>query len=149
LVERHEEVARLLGDSTTIANKDRFRELSKEYSRLDEVVRDFNVYRQLEQNVAAADELRASPDPDMRDLAEDEYKELVGRRAALERQLLLHLVPKDPDDDANLFLEVRAGTGGDEAAIFAGDLFRMNTRYAERQGCSVEILSASHGEHGG
>ena len=85
----------------------------------------------------------------MRDLAEDEYKELVGRRTALERQLLLHLVPKDPDDDANLFLEVRAGTGGDEAAIFAGDLFRMYSRYAERQGWSVEILSASPGEHGG
>jgi peptide chain release factor 1 len=149
LVERHEEVARLLGDSATIANKDRFRDLSKEYSRLDEVVRDFNVYRQLEENVAAADELRASSDPDMRDLAEEEYKELVGRRTALERQLLLHLVPKDPDDDANLFLEVRAGTGGDEAAIFAGDLFRMYSRYAERQGWSVEILSASQGEHGG
>jgi peptide chain release factor 1 len=149
LVERHEEVARLLGDGATISDKDRFRELSKEYSRLDEVVRDFNVYRQLEQNVAAADELRASSDPDMRDLAEDEYKELVGRRTVLERQLLLHLVPKDPDDDANLFLEVRAGTGGDEAAIFAGDLFRMYSRYAERQGWSVEILSASQGEHGG
>ena len=84
--------------------------------------------------IAAAAELRASADPDMRALAEDEHKELVGRRAALERQLLLHLVPKDPDDDANLFLEVRAGTGGDEAAIFAGDLFRMYSRYAERQG---------------
>ena len=74
---------------------------------------------------------------------------LVERRAALERQLLLHLVPKDPDDDANLFLEMRAGTGGDEAAIFAGDLFRMYSRYAERQGWSVEILSANPGEHGG
>jgi peptide chain release factor 1 len=149
LVERHEEVARLLGDTATIADKNRFRELSKEYARLNEVVRDFNVYRQLEQNVAAADELRASSDPDMRDLAEDEYKELVGRRTALERQLLMHLVPKDPDDDANLFLEVRAGTGGDEAAIFAGDLFRMYSRYAERKGWSVEVLSANAGEHGG
>ena len=85
----------------------------------------------------------------MRELADDEYKALVERRAALERRLLAHLVPKDPDDDANLFLEVRAGTGGDEAAIFAGDLFRMYSRYAERQGWSVEILSASLGEHGG
>jgi peptide chain release factor 1 len=149
LVERHEEVARLLGDTATISDKDRFRELSKEYARLDEVTRDFNVYRELEQHVAAADELRASSDPDMRDLAEVEYKELVERRTALERQLLMHLVPKDPDDDANLFLEVRAGTGGDEAAIFAGDLFRMYSRYAERQRWSVEVLSANPGEHGG
>ena len=85
----------------------------------------------------------------MRALADDEHKVLVERRTALERQLLMHLVPKDPDDDANLFLEVRAGTGGDEAAIFAGDLFRMYSRYAERQGWRVEILSANPGEHGG
>jgi peptide chain release factor 1 len=149
LVERHEEVARLLGDASTIADKERFRELSKEYARLDVVARDFNVYRDLERDIAAAEELRASADADMRALAEDEYKELAGRRTALERQLLLHLVPKDPHDDANLFLEVRAGTGGDEAAIFAGDLFRMYSRYAERQGWTVEVLSANHGEHGG
>ncbi len=149
LVERHEEVSRLLGDPATITNKDRFRELSKEYARLDEVVRDFSLYRQLEGDVAAAAELRGCTDSDMRALAEDEHKELAGRLAALERQMLLHLVPKDPDDDANLFLEVRAGTGGDEAAIFAGDLFRMYSRYAERQGWTVEVLSSSAGEHGG
>ena len=149
LVERHEEVARLLGDAATIANKERFRDLSKEYSRLDEVARDFNLHRELERDIAAAAELRESGDPDMRALAEDEHKELAGRLTALERQLLLHLVPKDPHDDANLFLEVRAGTGGDEAAIFAGDLFRMYSRYAERQGWTVEVLSANPGEHGG
>jgi peptide chain release factor 1 len=149
LVERHEEVARLLGDASTIADKERFRDLSKEYARLDAVAKDFNVYRDLERDIAAAEELRASGDADMRALAEDEYKELAERRAALERQLLLHLVPRDPHDDANLFLEVRAGTGGDEAAIFAGDLFRMYSRYAERQGWTVEILSANPGEHGG
>jgi peptide chain release factor 1 len=149
LVERHEEVARLLGDAATIANKERFRDLSKEYARLDEVARDFSLHRELERDVAAAAELRVSSDPDMRALAEDEHKELSGRLAALERQLLRHLVPKDPHDDANLFLEVRAGTGGDEAAIFAGDLFRMYSRYAERQGWSVEVLSSNPGEHGG
>jgi peptide chain release factor 1 len=149
LVERHEEVARLLGDAATIADKDRFRELSKEYSRLDEVVRDFGAYRELEREIAVAEELRNGSDPELRALAEDEHKELVARRADLERQLLVHLVPKDPDDDANLFLEVRAGTGGDEAAIFAGDLFRMYSRYAERQRWTVEILSANPGEHGG
>jgi peptide chain release factor 1 len=149
LVERHEEVSRVLGDPATITNKDRFRELSKEYARLDEVVRDFSLHRELEGDLAAAAELRGSTDPDMRSLAEDEHKELAGRLAALERQMLLHLVPKDPDDDANLFLEVRAGTGGDEAAIFAGDLFRMYSRYAERQGWAVEVLSSNAGEHGG
>jgi peptide chain release factor 1 len=149
LVERHEEVARLLGDAATIADKERFRDLSKEYARLDAVANDFNVYRTLERDIAAAEELRASGDADMRAMAEDEYKQLAERRTALERQLLLHLVPKDPHDDANLFLEVRAGTGGDEAAIFAGDLFRMYSRYAERQGWTVEVLSANPGEHGG
>ena len=149
LVERHEEVARLLGDAATITDKDRFRELSKEYARLDGVTRDFNLHRELERDIAAAAELRESGDADMRALADDEHKELAGRLTALERQLLMHLVPKDPHDDANLFLEVRAGTGGDEAAIFAGDLFRMYSRYAERQGWTVEVLSANPGEHGG
>jgi peptide chain release factor 1 len=149
LVERHEEVARLLGDADTISDKERFRELSKEYARLDEVPHDFNAHRKLEDDIAAAEEMRAGDDAEMRALAEDEHKALVLRRDELERRLLLHLVPKDPDDDANLFLEVRAGTGGDEAAIFAGDLFRMYSRYAERQGWTVEILSANQGEHGG
>jgi peptide chain release factor 1 len=149
LVERHEEVARLLGDAATIADKDRFRELSKEYARLDEVARDFNAYRALESELAAAEELRAGGDPELRALADEEHRTLAQRRAELERKLLLHLVPKDPNDDANLFLEVRAGTGGDEAAIFAGDLFRMYSRYAERQGWTVEVLSSNPGEHGG
>jgi peptide chain release factor 1 len=149
LVERYEEVARLLSDASTIADKERFRELSKEFARLDEVARDFNAYRRLERDVAAAEDLRSSEDPELRAMAEDEYHQLVERQAELERQLLVHLVPRDPDDDANLFLEVRAGTGGDEAAIFAGDLFRMYSRYAERQGWSVEVLSSSPGEHGG
>jgi peptide chain release factor 1 len=149
LVERHEEVGRLLGDARTIADKDRFRELSKEYARLDEVARDFNEYRDLERNITSAEELRDGADAELSELADDEHKELVAQREVLERRLLLHLVPKDPDDDANLFLEVRAGTGGDEAAIFAGDLFRMYSRYAERQGWTVEILSANAGEHGG
>ena len=86
LVERHEEVARLLGDAATIADKDRFRDLSKEYARLDEVARDFNLHRELERDIAAAAELRASGDPDMRALAEDEHKELTGRLTALERR---------------------------------------------------------------
>ena len=149
LVERYEEVGRLLSDSATIADKERFRELSKEYARLAEVAQDFGEYRKLEEDIAASAELRESNDLELRKLAEDEHRDLVARRDAREQKLLGHLVPKDPDDDANLFLEIRAGTGGDEAAIFAGDLFRMYSRYAERQGWSVEILSANAGEHGG
>jgi peptide chain release factor 1 len=149
LVERYEEVARLLSDPSTIADKDRFRELSREYARLGEVAHDFAAYRELESDIAAAEEMRAGTDAGLRELAEEELHDLTEQRATRERDLLLHLVPTDPDDDANLFLEIRAGTGGDEAAIFAGDLFRMYSRYAERNGWSVEILSANPGEHGG
>ena len=125
LVERYEEVARLLSDADVIADKERFRELSKEYARLAQVAEDFEAYLRLERDIAASEELRAADDPELRKLAEDELHALVEQREERERALLLHLVPKDPDDDANLFLEIRAGTGGDEAAIFAGDLFRM------------------------
>ena len=149
LVERYEEVGRLLSAPGTLTDKDRFRELSKEYSRLGQVAEDFGAYRKLEDDIAASEEMRSGSDAELRELAEEEHADLVARRDAREQALLVHLVPKDPDDDANLFLEIRAGTGGDEAAIFAGDLYRMYSRYAERQGWSVEILSASSGEHGG
>ncbi len=149
LTERHEEIARLLSEPDVIADQNRFRELSREYARLEEPVADFNAWRQLEADTEAANELCAGDDVQMRALGEEELEGLQSRREALERTLALHLVPRDPDDDANLFLEVRAGTGGDEAALFAGDLFRMYGRYAERQGWQVEVLSASEGEHGG
>jgi peptide chain release factor 1 len=149
LVERYEEVGRLLSEPETIAHKERFRDLSKEYARLGEVAEDFAAYQKLEADIAASTELRNSDDAELRKLAEDEHRDLVARRDAREQRLLGHLVPRDPDDDANLFLEIRAGTGGDEAAIFAGDLFRMYSRYAERRGWTVEVLSSSPGEHGG
>jgi len=149
LVERYEEVARLLSDAAVITDKDRFRELSKEYARLGPVAEDFAAYQKLEKDIAESKELSDGDDAELRDLADVEQRELVAHRDEIERGLLAHLVPKDPDDDANLFLEVRAGTGGDEAAIFAGDLFRMYSRYAERQGWNVEVLSSNPGEHGG
>jgi peptide chain release factor 1 len=149
LVERYEEVGRLLSEPAAASDKDRFRELSKEYSRLGQVAEEFDAYRKLEADIAASDEIRSGSDPELRELAQEEHETLVAQRDAREQALLVHLVPKDRDDDANLFLEIRAGTGGDEAAIFAGDLFRMYSRYAERQGWSVEILSANPGEHGG
>jgi peptide chain release factor 1 len=149
LVERYEEVARLLSEPAVIADKERFRELSKEYARLGQVAEEFDTYRRIEKDIASSEEMRDGGDAELRKLAEDELRDLTAQRDARERELLAHLVPKDPDDDANLYLEVRAGTGGDEAAIFAGDLFRMYSRYAERQGWTIEVLSANPGEHGG
>jgi peptide chain release factor 1 len=149
LAERYEEIAHLLSDPGTIADKERFRDLSREYSRLETVATDFGTFMKLERELAAAEELVASGDPELKGLGEEEVESLQGQLDAREKALLLHLVPKDPDDDANLFLEIRAGTGGDEAALFAGDLFRMYSRYAETQGWKVEVLSASEGEHGG
>ncbi|HEY5566593.1 MAG TPA: peptide chain release factor 1 [Gammaproteobacteria bacterium] len=147
--ERHEEIARLLSDPQTIKNQERFRDLSREYARLADVTKDFSAFLALEKEILAAQELTTSDDAELQKLGLEELESLRERGATLEARLAKHLVPKDPDDDANLFLEIRAGTGGDEAAIFAGDLFRMYGRYAERQGWHLEVLSLSAGEHGG
>ena len=149
LTERYEEIAHLLSDPGVIADKNKFRELSREYARLEPVARDFAAFQSVSRAEESAREMLASDDADMRALAEEELATLAERAEVLEASLSVHLVPKDPDDDANLFLEIRAGTGGDEAALFAGDLFRMYSRYAERQGWQVEVLSAREGEHGG
>ena len=147
LAERHQEVALLLAQPESAGDVARFRELSKEYAQLEPVANSLKAFD------AAGDALGAArgllDDPDMRELASTEIAELEQRQAQLERELSLLLLPKDTRDEANIFLEVRAGTGGDEAAIFAGDLFRMYARYAERRGWHVEILSSSAGEHGG
>jgi peptide chain release factor 1 len=149
LKERYEEVSHLLADPGVIADNDRFRDYSREYSRLEPVVRDFAAFESAEQDLASATEISGSDDPDMRAMGEEEQERVESQLESLEQTLLVHLIPHDPDDDANLFLEIRAGTGGDEAALFAGDLFRMYSRYAESQGWKVEVLSASEGEHGG
>ena len=149
LVERFEEVGHLLSDADVIADQNRFRDLSKEYARLEALAKDFGAYQRLERDVAAAQEMCSSEDAELRALGEEELESLLEQRQEQEQRLTLHLIPADPDDDANLFLEIRAGTGGDEAAIFAGDLFRMYSRYAEQQGWRVEVLSSSEGEHGG
>ena len=149
LVERHEEVAGLLSDPSVIGEQGRFRDLSREYARLEPVVRDYRAWRKAGSDVAAARDMAGERDPELRAMAQDELTDATARMEALELTLQKHLVPSDPLDEANIYLEIRAGTGGDEAAIFAGDLFRMYSRYAERQGWDVEILSASEGEHGG
>jgi peptide chain release factor 1 len=123
LAERHEEVGRLLADPGVIGDNARFRSLSREYAQLEPVARGLSDYAQAQRDLQAAEAMRA--DPELRELAEEEIPAAQQRLAALDEQLALLLVPKDPRDEANLFLEVRAGTGGDEAALFAGDLFRM------------------------
>jgi len=147
LAERYEEVGHLLSDASIINDNNRFRALSKEYSQLEPVAQNLALYRQAQKDLVSAEQMRN--DPEMRELADEEIPLAQARIAELDEQLSLLLIPKDPRDDANLFLEVRAGTGGDEAAIFAGDLFRMYSRYAEKQRWLVEIVSASEGEHGG
>jgi peptide chain release factor 1 len=149
LTERHEEIAHLLSDPQTIKDQGRFRDLSREYARLTDLAKDFGAFRALEGEIRAAQELAASDDAELRTLGTEELETLQERSRGLEEALTAHLVPRDPNDDANLFLEVRAGTGGDEAAIFAGDLFRMYSRYAERKGWRLEVLTSSAGEHGG
>ncbi|WP_018983945.1 peptide chain release factor 1 [Salinimonas chungwhensis] len=149
LVERFDEVQALLGDPDVIGNQDKFRALSKEYSQLEDVVKGFNAYRQAEQNLASANEMLEEDDAEMREMAQEEIKSAKAELAALEEELQILLLPRDPNDDHSCFLEIRAGAGGDEAAIFAGDLFRMYSRFAEHQGWRVELVSASEGEHGG
>jgi peptide chain release factor 1 len=147
--QRFEELAHLLADPDIIGNSEQFRDLSVEYARLQPTAAAFAGYRRLEQELASAHDMLTDADSDMRALGAEELaavkQHLEQRDAELQRLLL----PRDARDQGNIFLEIRAGTGGDEAAIFAGDLQRMYSRYAESQGWQVEILSESHGEHGG
>jgi peptide chain release factor 1 len=149
LNERFEEVGHLLGDPAVISKQNQFRELSMEYSRLNPLIDRYRRFLGLEDDMATARELMADADAETRGMGEEELKDLTPKMAVEELELQKLLVPKDPHDDSNIFLEVRAGTGGDEAAIFAGDLYRMYARYAEGRGWTVEILSESPGEHGG
>jgi peptide chain release factor 1 len=148
-VERFEEVGALLADPEVLAKPGRFRDLSVEYSRLEPVAARFRTFCGLEAERSTAAEMAQGADAEMRELAEDELRDLDARIGAEGFELTKLLIPTDPRDDSNIFLEIRAGTGGDEAAIFAGDLFRMYARFAEKQGWKVEVLSESAGEHGG
>ena len=147
--DRFEELAGLLADPEIIGNQNQFRELSKEYSRVEPVVKLFSDYEVIDADIAAAEEMAADADEEIRQMGEEELAALQERHDELELELQKALIPPDPHDQSNVYLEIRAGTGGDEAAIFAGDLFRMYTKYAESMGWSVEILSAREGEHGG
>jgi hypothetical protein len=149
IVERHEEVSALLSDADTISDQDRYRRLSVEYAQLTPIVETFTAWQQALADVDSAAEMLRDPDPEMQQMAAEESAGARKRSARLELDLQKLLLPKDPHDNSNIFLEIRAGTGGDEAALFAGDLFRMYVRYAEQRRWEVEILSESPGEHGG
>ncbi|RPD98446.1 peptide chain release factor 1 [Candidatus Pantoea deserta] len=147
LQERHEEVEAMLGDASVIADQDRFRALSREYAQLTDVTQCFRAWQQTQDDIETAQLML--DDAEMREMAQEELQQAREASERLEQQLQVLLLPKDPDDERACFIEVRAGTGGDEAAIFAGDLFRMYSRYAEARRWRVEIVSANEGEHGG
>ena len=147
LAERRDELERLLADPAIAGDQSRFRALSREFSRLAPLSAALADEARARADLEAAEAMRA--DPELRGLAEDEVEAATARLAELDETLMALLVPRDARDDGGIYLEVRAGTGGDEAAIFAGDLLRMYTRYAERQGWRIELESASPGEHGG
>lgn len=142
--ERYEQLAQQLSKAEIIANRELFQKYSKEYKSLTDIVTTFRAYTKAKEELAGSQELVASSsDPDMRAMADEEAKVLVGVVADLEQQLQVLLLPKDPNDDKNVILEIRAGAGGDEASIFAYELFRMYTRYAEDRGWKVETMSYS------
>jgi peptide chain release factor 1 len=149
LADRYEEVGALLSDAEVITDQDKFRSLSKEYAELEPVVQTYQMFQQTANDIDDAKMLLKDSDPDMRAMAGEEVS--CGELALvnLETDLQRLLLPKDPNDDKNVFLEIRAGTGGDEAAIFSGDLFRMYSKFAESNRWNVEVLSESQGDHGG
>lgn len=149
LAERFEELRHLLSDPVVINDQNHFRDLSKEYVQLEPIVHCFQAYQRSEEAIQAAQELSKDTDPELRALAQEELAIQTQKYQDLEDQLKVLLLPQDPNDKRNVFLEIRAAAGGDESAIFSGDLLRMYTRYAEAQGWRLEIISASHGEHGG
>ncbi len=147
--DRFEELTALLGDAEIISDQVRFRAFSREYAELEPVVAGYQEWCKVQSDLEGAQALLKDSDPDLREMAVEEVRDAKDQLVVLEDNLQRMLLPKDPNDSRNVFLEIRAGTGGDEAAIFSGDLFRMYSRYAERRGWRVEILSENEGEHGG
>jgi peptide chain release factor 1 len=149
LIERYDELAALLSDSGTIADQNLFRSYAKEYAEIEAVVLAYRNWQQLTDELAEAKQMMEDSDPEISEMAGEESANLESSIEEIEANIQQLLIPSDPNDARNIFLEVRAGTGGDEAAIFAGDLFRMYSRYAETKKWSVEILNERLGEHGG
>lgn len=148
--ERYEELGRLLSDPAVIADQAQYQKHAKAHAGLEEIVTTYREYKKVLQEIEEANALLATEkDPELRELAELELKELEKKQPQLEEKLKILLLPKDPNDEKNVIMEIRSGAGGEEAALFAGDLFRMYTRYAERQGWKVEILSEHPTDIGG
>lgn len=147
--ERLEEIHHLLSDPGVIGDQNKFRALSQEHSQLTPVVETFARYQSNQGDLDTAEEMLKESDPELRQMGEEEMKAAKAQREVLALELQKLLLPKDPNDNKNIYLEVRAGTGGDEAAIFAGDLFRMYSKYAEQRRWQVEMISTNEGEHGG
>jgi len=147
--ERLEEINALMADPDVIGDQNQFRALSKEYAQVNPVVNCFNAYQTTIADIEEAQSMLKDDDDDMREMAKEELKDATERQAKLEEELQILMLPVDPNEGKNIFLEIRAGAGGDEASIFAGDLFRMYSRYAEKRHWKVEILNENRGEHGG
>ena len=149
LSERLEEINYLLSDPDVIGDQNKFRALSQEHAQLGPIVSCYSEYEGTMTSIEDAKTMLEENDPEMREMAQEELKTSEKRQDELAQELQLLMLPKDPNDDKNIFIEVRAGTGGDEAAIFAGDLYRMYARYAEKRGWNIEAMSEHEGEHGG
>src|ERR1043165_5616011 len=147
--QRYEDLMRLLGTTEVQSDASKYREHAKALAELEPMIERYREYKGVVHDIAQTEELASGGDSEMRDLARGALKGLVARRDALIADLKILLVPKDPNDAKNVILEIRAGTGGDEAALFAGELFRMYSKFAERQGWRVEVMSASDTGVGG
>ena len=149
LNDRYDEVSGLLADPEVMGEREKFTALSKEYAELEPVVQCYRQVQKLDSDLSESRELLTDDDAEMRAMVEDDMRETSQQIEALSSQLQTLLLPKDPNDRSNVFLEIRAGTGGDEAAIFSGDLFRMYHKYAEGKGWRLEVLNERPGDHGG
>jgi peptide chain release factor 1 len=147
LSERLEEINRLMSSENATSNMDNYRKITQEHAEITPIVEQYRAFEQVEADMNEAQKMLS--DPDMKEFALDEIEQCKAKTEAIEKNLQTLLLPKDPNDERNLFLEIRAGTGGDESGLFAGDLFRMYTRYAERQRWKVEVVSANESEIGG
>ena len=149
LHDRFHEIAALLSEPEIQNDQNKFRSLSQEYAQINPIVDCYNEYKNTQKSIESAKEMAQDEDPEIRELAKQELVEAEQVKEKLQTQLQILLLPKDPNDNSNIFLEIRAGTGGDEAAIFSGDLAKMYQRYAEKQGWNIEIINENRGEHGG
>lgn len=149
LAERYDEISALLAEPEIQNDQNRYRTLSQEYAQIDPIVDCYKNYQHIQAELDAAREMTSDEDPELREMAREEVSKAEQQLQKMQQQLQILLLPKDPNDNRNIFLEIRAGTGGAEAAIFAGDLARMYHRYAENKGWKIETISENRGEHGG